>query len=128
LLNDAIAPDLIGSLAADMQKQAFSLCVDGSNDSGLQKMNPVTVRLYDINQHKVCCKFLDMCLTTEATAEGIVTAVDNALSKYAVPWTNCVGFGVDNTSVNVGRHNSVKTKVTARNNDVYFMGCSCHGT
>jgi len=126
LLNDAISPDLLSSLVSDMQIRPFSLCVDGSNDSGLQKMNPITVRIYDDSQHKVCCKFLNMCPTCESTADAIFKAVSDVLSQHTIPWQHCVGFGVDNTSVNVGRHNSVKTKVTAINKDVYFMGCACH--
>lgn len=126
LLNDAIAPDLMMNLVSDMRTSLFSLCVDGSNDNGLQKMNPVTVRIYDVNQHKICCKFLDMCLSTESTADAIFKSVDAALEKHSISWTNCVGFGFDNTSVNVGRHNSVKTKVAEKNKLVYFMGCPCH--
>ena len=46
-----------------MQIQPYSIAVDGSNDSGLEKMNPMTVRLYDVNNGKVVTQFLDMCLT-----------------------------------------------------------------
>ena len=27
--------------------------------------------------------------------------------KYEIPWSNCIAFGIDNTSVNVGRHKSL---------------------
>ena len=37
-----------------------------------------------------------------------------------------VGFGVDNASVNIGKHNSIKTRVLERNTQVYLMGCACH--
>jgi hypothetical protein len=63
ILNDAIAPDLLKSLVADMKVNVFALSVYGSNDQDQQKMNPVTVRIVDINQHKVVCKFLDMSLS-----------------------------------------------------------------
>lgn len=53
ILNDAIAPDLLKSLVADMKVNVFAVSVDGSNDQGMEKMNPVTVRIFDINQHKV---------------------------------------------------------------------------
>ena len=126
ILNDAIAPDLLRSLVADMKMHAFSLSVDGSNDQDTQKMNPVTVRIFDINQHKVACKFLDMCPSKESTAAGIFSCIDLALQKHGIPWANCLGFGVDNTSVNVGKHNSIMTRVLSVNPGVYFMGCPCH--
>jgi hypothetical protein len=89
-------------------------------------MNPVTVRIFDINQHKVVCKFLDMCLCKESTAAGIFSSIESALEKHSIPWENCLGFGVDNTSVNVGKHNSIKTRAFSKNSHIYFMGCPCH--
>ena len=35
-------------------------------------------------------------------------------------------MGVDNTSVNIGRCNSIMTRVHHVNSLVYFMGCPCH--
>ena len=62
ILNGAIYPDLQQSLIDEMKVSVFSLSTDGSNDQNLEKMNPVTVRIFDINQHKIVMKFLDMCL------------------------------------------------------------------
>ena len=58
-----------------MKEQPFSLAVDGSNNSGIQKMNPVTVRIYDSDTGHVGTRLLDKCLTTgtsSATAASIV--------------------------------------------------------
>ena len=44
-------------------------------------------------------------------------------------WTmvlNCVGAGVDNTSVNNGCNNSIKTRVLQKNPNCTFVGCPCH--
>jgi hypothetical protein len=38
----------------------------------------------------------------------------------------CVAFSVDNASVNMGKINSIKSKVLVKNPDVYFVGCSYH--
>jgi hypothetical protein len=91
-----------------------------------RKMNPVTVRIFDINQHKVVCKFLDMCFSKVSTAAGIFSCIDDALQKHDIPWPNCLGFGVDSTSVNVGKHNSIMTRILSINPHVYFMGCPCY--
>ena len=126
LLNDAISPDLLDDLIKDMKINFFTLCVDGSNDQNLQKMNPVTVRIFDINQQKVVCKFLDMCPTKGSTAEAIFNSIDTALQKHELSWDKCIGFGVDNTSVNIGKNNSIMSRVLVQNNSIYFMGCPCH--
>ena len=59
ILNRDIAPDLQSILIEQMKTSCYSIATDGSNDQGLQKMNPVTVRLFDINQHKVATEFYD---------------------------------------------------------------------
>ena len=63
ILNRAIKPELQKNLINQMKKDCYSISTDGSNDQGLKKMNPVTVRLFDINQHMVVNQFLEMCLS-----------------------------------------------------------------
>ena len=112
-----------------MKIQPFSVAVDGSNDTGLEKMNPMTVRLYDVNQGSIVTRFLDMCLTkgTEsATAASIFKKMDDVLKENGISWSNCVGVFVDNTSVNLGKRNSIMTRVLQNNTAVYFTGCPCH--
>ena len=40
-------------LVTDMQNLPYSLMLDSSNDNGLEKMFPVTVRIYDVNFGRV---------------------------------------------------------------------------
>ena len=123
ILNRAIKPELQRNLITQMRESCYSICTDGSNDQNLEKMNPVTVRLFDINQHKVVTKFLDMCLSKVSKAVGIFTSINNVFQKYDIPWENCVSLGVDNTSVNVDRHNSLIVESRKRNNNIFLMGC-----
>ena len=61
-----------------------------------------------------------------ATAESIFAKMDSVLQEHNIPWGNCVGVSVDNTSVNLGKRNSIYTRVLGKNPRVYFMGCPCH--
>ncbi len=129
ILSNAVAPAFKHELVSVMQSSPFSLLIDGSNDSGLDKMNPITVKIFDTSRDKVQSRFLDMCLTNgarAATAEEIFARMDQILSSNAISWANCVGCGVDNTSVNLGKHNYIKTRVQHVNPSIYFMGCPCH--
>ena len=83
-----------------MKVLPYSLATDGSNDNGLLKMNLLTVRIYDVNHGN--------------------------MTSHHIPWENCVAVGIDNTNVNVGKHNSIMTRVKAKNDTVYFSGCQCH--
>ena len=104
----------------------YSLATDGSNDNGLIKMNPISVRMFDVNLGKVTTCFLDMALSTGGTAEEVFAAIDGCMSSYQIPWKNCIAVGVDNTNVNVGKKNSIMTCVKAQNDSMYFSGCQCH--
>ena len=129
MLNEAVAPALISDLLENMGVHPFSISIDGSNDSGLEKMNPITVRIYDAKCNMVVTRFLDICTTTSATAEGIYTAMNTTLGNLLNcpnPWSLCTAVGVDNTSVNIGVRDSIKTRVLQQNPAVYFNGCPCH--
>jgi hypothetical protein len=129
MLNLAVTPFLKEKLISEMRVHPFSLSVDGSNDTGLEKMNPLTVRIYNYENKTIATRFLDMCSSHTATAEGIFGVIDRKLSELIAvpnPWDHCTSFGVDNTSTNIGVRNSIKTKVLSKNSAVFFSGCPCH--
>ena len=64
VINSALAPHFQAALVADMKSSPFAIAIDGSNDSGIEKMNPMTVRLFDIAASRITTQLLDMCLTT----------------------------------------------------------------
>ena len=61
-----------------------------------------------------------------ATAAAIFAKMDEVLQDNEVKWRNCIGVSVDNTSVNLGKRNSILTRVKEKNPAIYFMGCPCH--
>ena len=85
-----------------MKSEQYALATDGSNDEGLIKMNPLTVRYFDAAKHKVSTQLLDMCGTKKRDAETLFSKIDEVLSNAGV---NCVEMGMDNTSVNLGINN-----------------------
>ena len=91
----------------------------GSNDSGLQKVNPLTVRIFDVNRGRFTSQLLDMCLMSSSTAESIYAKTDDTLKQFNVDWEMCVAFSVDSTSVNVGRRNLIKSCVLQEN--IYLL-------
>ena len=124
MLNLAVAPSLKKDLVDNMKVHPFSVSVDGSNDTGMEKMNPVTIRIYDQSSGKVVTQFLDICTSTSSTAEAIFNVMDGRLSELLEstnPWNMCTSVGVDNTSVNIGIRNSLKTRILKRNSAIFLM-------
>ena len=62
----------------------------------------------------------------KSDAETLFSAIDEVLSNAGVSWDNCVGMGMDNTSINLGINNSTMTRVLEKNNSVYINGCPYH--
>ncbi len=52
--------------------------------------------------------------TTASTAEAIFEKMDSVMNSQSVPWINFVDVGVEGTSVNIGRHYSIMTRIQAR--------------
>ena len=87
-------------LIDNMKLNPFSIAVDGSNDTGLSKMNPLTVRIFDLERSRIVTRFLDKCTATASTAEALYSVVDGKLVDIENPWKYCTSVAVANTSVN----------------------------
>jgi len=116
---------MTATLVDMMKTKPFSINVDGGIDNDLKKMYPLCVRIFHVNREKFVSDFL-MCSSSSATAESIFSKFHETLTKHNIDWQRCVGFSVDNTSVNLGTTNSIMTRVLAKNESVYFLGCPCH--
>ena len=75
-----IGPYLKQELVTIMKTEPHSLSTDASNDTGLSKMNPLTVRIFDINKKIVSQKFLDPCLTT-----GVDVSKPSEVWNFRIP-------------------------------------------
>ena len=109
-----------------MNSGPYSLGTDGSNDeSGIKEFNPVLIRLFDDNKGKVSVQLLDKRACKEGTAEVLFNNINSILRENREDWENCVVVGLDNTAVNVGKINSIKTRALAKNKNVFINGCPC---
>ena len=65
-------------------------------------------------------------LTDVDSGQHIFSKMDEVITTNGILWSHCIGVGVDNTSVNLGVQNSIRTRVLQCNPNTYFMGCPCH--
>ena len=80
MLKKVLAPFLLEDLTSAMKHQPFSNCIHVSNDTEMEKMNPITVknqsRIYSMRSGKTFKYFLNMCEVTSAAIELIYTALN----------------------------------------------------
>ena len=101
--------------------------MNSSNDqSGITKLNPVLIRLFDDNKGKVSLQLLDMGACKEGTTEALFNNINSILRENRVDWENCVAIGLDNTAVDVRKKNSMMIRVLAKNKNIFINGCPCH--
>ena len=126
---NCIGAELKAQLVNDMKNFPFSIMIDGSNDTGIAKMYPITVRIYDVEFSRVMTKFFDINLIegrTSGTAATIFENVDAVFNNHAIQWSSVTGLGVDNTNVNIGEHDSIKSRVLEKEPGIVVVGCPCH--
>ena len=64
IINKAFQPYYHKQTIDYCKNHPFTVGHDGSNDTGVQKMNPIAVRIFDINRSKTVSEhFCSMCLT-----------------------------------------------------------------
>lgn len=96
-------------------------------------MNPVTIRIFDINRSKmVTSHFYDMCVTSGVDggkAATIFYVMDQKFTKDGMPWLNAISLSVDNTNAMIGRNNSIasccKTKKPWMSMSFGSSCCNC---
>lgn len=130
IVNEAMGPHCHEYIVQHCIAHPFSLGIDGSSDTDVEKMNPVTIRVFDINRSKfVTSHFYDMCVTTgrdAGKAEEIFNVVDAKFATDNVPWANAVSLSVDNTNSMIGKNNSFASRCKEKNANIFISGCPCH--
>ena len=93
-------------------------------------MNPAAIRIFDINRAKpITSHFYHMCVTSGRDASKAATlfgVVQEKLEADEIPWTQVISLSVDNTNSLVGAHNSLASRLKAKNPETYVLGCPCH--
>ena len=93
-----MGPDCHQYIVEHCKNHPFSLGIDGSSDTDVKKMNPVTIKLFDMDKSKcVTNHFYDMCVTSgcdTSKAEEIFNTVEEKFRADSIPWANAVSLSV----------------------------------
>ena len=110
IINKAMGLHCHEYLVEHCKSHPFSIGIDGSSDTEESKMNPATIRIFDMRSKTVTTHFFDMCITSgrdAAKAESVFRSMESKLTDDEIPWSHVVSLSVDNTNSMVGIHNSL---------------------
>ena len=125
IVKGALHPHFAEPVISQCKKCPFSILCDEGNDVD-DKNFAILVRLWDDEQGRPVTRFLDMPVCNIGTAEKLFELIDASMTEKGLTWSNVVGFESDTTNVMVGKHNSVLSRVKAKQPKVYSQGCVCH--
>ena len=119
IINKAFQPYYHKQIIDYCKNHPFTVGHDGSNDTGVQKMNPIAVRIFDINRSKTISEhFYSMSLTdgeNAGKAHKTFEKIDSIFQSDGIPWQNCASLSVDNTNTPVGKRNYVGFRFLEKN-------------
>ena len=126
IVTHALAPAMREQVVRECRSSPFTILCDGGNDQIDKKYFAVLVRYWDDNVHHVATRFLAMPVSNIATAERLFDTLNAVMEEHEIPWENVVGYASDTANVMVGAHNSLLSRVRAKQPQVFSLGCLCH--
>nr|XP_033339071.1 uncharacterized protein LOC117227703 isoform X2 [Megalopta genalis] len=107
-----------------LKNKYFSIIVDESTDISDTKNLCILVRY--VNNGAIRIDLLEYLRIKDGTTENLFKCLQYVLEKNSLNINNVVGICMDNTSVIIGKHESLVSRVLAINKEVAVFPCTCH--
>ena len=105
---------------------AFSLLMDESTDRGVTKREGTLIRYYDESTLTVATSFMGLQEVPQATASNLFECLDFHITQAGLGYKKIIGWNSDSASVMLGKHNSVVSRLKAKQPNLYVIHCICH--
>ncbi|KAK1880620.1 N-(5'-phosphoribosyl)anthranilate isomerase [Dissostichus eleginoides] len=106
IINEAVAPHFKKELVMKMRENPFTLVTDGSNDTGLAKMNPLTVRIFDTYKVVHRCQKFNLSQNVEGKWQYLHPCpchiIHNTAKHAGQRFMEISGFDPEDLTVDVG--------------------------
>ena len=102
------------------------MIVDESTDVSTTKQLCVIIRYFSQVKKTILTAFVGLIPVVHTSADDLFNAIRDCLCEINLDLANCAGYASDGTSVMVGEHNSVWTRITAVSLHSIKMTCICH--
>lgn len=126
LISRVIAPAYLEELKGDVKGKKYSMLVDEATDIATTKHLCVVLRYYSEIRSTLVTDFCGLVPIVGGTGQEMFFALNSAIEKMGLKWSDCVGFGSDGASSMIGEHNSVWSRVREQAPNCQLNRCVCH--
>ena len=126
IITEVIAPVLQADLKSDLGGRKYSLFIDESTDVSSEKGMAVVIRYFSKKNHTRVDVLLALRPILHTTGEAVFELLSQIMDEFGLKFKNLHGLGVDGASSMVGEHDSVWSRVRAKNPNVILFKCVCH--
>ena len=110
-----------------MRSKPFSLLFDEATDIAVVKSACMVVRIFDDEAGTVRSEFYRLVqLGERADAQTLFEAIESAFEEDHIPFANMIGFASDGANAMMGSKNSVRTRLKAKQPNLFVIHCICH--
>ena len=121
IVKNVINKTIIEESTETLQGKLFSVLIDKTTDISDTKILCFLIRY--VEKDKMQNYLLDLIEISEGTADNINNCFLHSLTKNNLSLCDMVGMCVDNANVMVGAHNSLTSRLSTDNPDMYVFPC-----
>lgn len=126
LIHSVLSPSLRDEVVADIRGKKYSLMVDESTDTSVEKMLVICARYFSEKFKKIVTVFFGLYPVIQATGEALFQIVTDSVTEHGMTLVDCIGIGCDGAAVMVGEHNSVWSRIKQASPHCILNKYICH--
>ncbi|KAE8293881.1 SCAN domain-containing protein 3 [Larimichthys crocea] len=126
VITSVLAPHFREELKEDVGESPYSLYLDETTDTSVNKLLCICVKYRSQKHNKFVSTYLGLVDLLSADAQGISDAIVSFLSECGLDIKHMVGIATDGASVMVGKHHSVFTLLKQKQPSLQLIRCICH--
>lgn len=121
-----MGPCFHDEVVKDVGESYFSLMIDKSTDVSFSKNLCLAIRYFSEENRKIVSTFYSLVRVEKCDADGLTTAILEALAKDHLSLVKLLGIGTDNASVMTGCDRSVYRYLKDLQPGLILVRCICH--
>ena len=123
---NTVADAMHADLVKKMKDGFWAIIPDETADISVKEQVGVSVRVFDESDGQVRTYAYGLRPVKAASAANIFSAIELMLASDNLDWSNLVAMSSDGANVMCGKQNSLLTRISSKQPNVFSVHCTCH--